>query len=144
MRNGRLLVSVRRPTGAVEAAKGGAQIADAEYPGSALRTPYPLNIKAIRDALDEAGFKNVAISTNIGEKQANRSTACQVALGMAVAGADYVKCGFADLLLRAAEYLGRSLVRTVRAWRPESKIYPAVFPEEEFWQLFDPLVDGQC
>lgn len=35
----RLLVSVRGPDEAVAAAKGGAHIADAEYPGSALGTP---------------------------------------------------------------------------------------------------------
>jgi hypothetical protein len=40
----RLLVSVRGPNEAVAAAKGGAHIADVEFPGSALGTPYPLNI----------------------------------------------------------------------------------------------------
>jgi (5-formylfuran-3-yl)methyl phosphate synthase len=142
MPNGRLLVSVRGPTEAVEAARGGAHIADAEYPGSALGTPYPLNIKTIRDALDEAGFNHVPISTNIGEKQANRSTACQAALGVAVAGADYVKCGLADFEPKGAAYLGRNLVRTVRAWRPHAKVYPVVFPEEEFVELFGPFTDG--
>jgi (5-formylfuran-3-yl)methyl phosphate synthase len=142
MSSGRLLVSVRGPNEAVEAAKGGAHIADAEYPGSALGTPYPLNIKGIRDALDEAGFEQIPISTNIGEKQTNRSTACQAALGVAVAGADYVKCGLADLDPKAAAYLGRNLVRTVRMWRPNAKIYPAVFPEKDFADLFDPLIDG--
>ena len=139
---GRLLVSVRGPKEAVEAAKGGAHIADVEYPGSALGTPYPLNIKAVRDALDAAGFRRMPISTNIGEKQSNRSTACQAALGVAVAGANYVKCGLAELTLDAADYLARSLVRTVREWRPDAKVYPAVFPEEEFAELFDPLSDG--
>lgn len=38
---GRLLVSVRGPNEAVEAAKGGAHIADVEFPGSALGTLYP-------------------------------------------------------------------------------------------------------
>jgi uncharacterized protein (UPF0264 family) len=140
MPNGRLLVSVRGPKEAVETARGGAHIADAEYPGSALGTPYPLNIKGIREALGEAGFERIPISTNIGEKQANRSTACQAALGVAVAGADYVKCGLADLDPKAAVYLGRNLVRTVRTWRPKAKVYPAVFPEKEFAELFDPLV----
>lgn len=138
----RLLVSVRGPNEAVSAAKGGAHIADVEYPGSALGTPYPLNIKAVRDALDEAGFKDVPISTNIGEEQPRRSTACQAALGVAVAGADYVKCGLAGLDPKAAAYLGRNLVRTIRQWCPEKKVYPAVFPEEEFAVGFDPLADG--
>ena len=44
---GKLLVSVRGPDEATEAAKGGAHIADVEYPGSALGTPYPLNIKTV-------------------------------------------------------------------------------------------------
>jgi uncharacterized protein (UPF0264 family) len=138
----RLLVSVRGPNEAVEAARGGAHIADAEHPSSALGTPYPLNIKAVRDALDAAGFESTPISTNIGEKQENRSTACQAALGVAVAGADFVKCGLAGLTPKSASYLGRSLVRTVKEWRPKAKVYPAVFPEEEFSELFDPLTDG--
>ncbi len=128
----RLLVSVRGPIEAIAAAKGGAHIADVEYPGSALGTPYPLNIKAVRDALDAGEFKNIPISTNIGEEQDERASACQAALGVAIAGANYVKCGLAGLEPKAAEYLGRNLIRTVRQWRPEAKVYPAVFPEEEY------------
>ena len=139
---GRLLVSVRGPNEAVTAAEGGAHIVDVEYPSSALGTPYPLNIKAVRTRLDEAGYKNVPISTNIGEDQSVRSTACQAALGVAIAGADYIKCGLAGLEPRAASYLGRNLVRTAREWCPEKKIYPAVFPDGEFANLLDPLNDG--
>ncbi len=139
---GRLLVSVRGPNEALEAAKGGAHIADVEYPGSALGTPYPLNIKAVRDRLDDNGFENIPISTNIGEKQPVLGTACQSALGVAVAGADYVKCGMAGLDMEGAAYIGRSLVRTVREWQPERKIYPAVFPEKKFADKFNPLLDG--
>jgi (5-formylfuran-3-yl)methyl phosphate synthase len=138
----RLLVSVRGPTEALAAAQGGAHIADVEFPASALGTPYPLNIKAVREALDAAGFQTMPISTNIGEDQPVRSTACQAALGVAVAGADYVKCGFAGLDPKAAEYLGRNLVRTIREWCPRKKVYPAVFPDEEFAISFDPLKDG--
>ena len=139
---GRLLVSVRGPVEAVAAAQGGAHIADVEHPSSALGTPYPLNIKAVRERLDAEGFRDLPISTNIGEEQRIRSSACQAALGVAVAGADYVKCGFAGLDPKAAAYLGRNLVRTVREWCPECKVYPAVFPEEEFAISFDPLTDG--
>ena len=125
---GRLLVSVRGPDEAVAAAKGGAHIADLEYPGSALGTPYPLNIKAVRQRLDAEGFAKIPISTNIGEDQPVRSTACQAALGVAVAGADYVKCGFAGLDPKAASYVGRNLVRTVKEWCPGRKVYPAFSP----------------
>lgn len=139
---GRLLVSVRGPVEAVAAARGGAHIADVEHPSSALGTPYPLNIKAVREALDAEGFGDLPISTNIGEEQRIRSTACQAALGVALAGADYIKCGFAGLDLKTAVYLGRNLVRTVREWFPDKKVYPAVFPEQEFTISFDPLADG--
>ncbi len=108
---GRLLVSVRGPKEALAAAEGGAHIADVEYPASALGTPYPLNIEAVREALDGAGFEHVPISTNIGEDQAVRSSACQAALGVAVAGAEYIKCGLAGLEPKSAAYLGRNLVR---------------------------------
>lgn len=138
----RLLVSVRGPIEALAAAGGGAHIADVEYPGSALGTPYPLNIKAVRARLDQNGYQKVSISTNIGEDQPVRSTACQAALGVATAGADFVKCGLAGLDPKAAAYLGGSLVRTVREWWPEKKIYPAVFPDEEYSVSFDPLEDG--
>lgn len=139
---GRLLVSVRGPIEALAAAAGGAHIADVEYPGSALGTSYPLNIKAVRDRLDENGYKDLPIATNIGEEQRIHSSACQAALGVAVAGANYVKCGFAGFDPKAAAYLGRNLVRTVKEWRPECKVYTAVFPEEEFAISFDPLADG--
>lgn len=139
---GKLLVSVRGPNEALEAAKGGAHIADVEYPGSALGTPYPLNIKAVRDNLDSENFKHVKVSTNIGEDQPIRSTACQAALGVALAGADFVKCGLAGLDPKAAENLGRNLVRTVKEWFPDKKVYPAVFPDEEYALSFDPLNDG--
>lgn len=138
----RLLISVRGPNEAIAAAKGGAHIADVEYPGSALGTPYPLNIKAVRDRLDEEGFADIPISTNIGEEQRDRASACQAALGVAIAGASYVKCGLARLDSKSAAYLGRSLVRTIREWCPGKKVYPAVFPEEEFTVAFDPLTDG--
>ena len=97
---GRLLISVRGPNEALAAAKGGAHIADVEYPASALGTPYPLNIKAVRGRLDSESFKGVPISTNIGEDQPRRSTACQAALGVALAGADYIKCGLAGSVTR--------------------------------------------
>ncbi len=139
---GRLLVSVRGPQEALAAAEGGAHIADVEYPASALGTPYPLNIKAVRHCLDGHRFKDMPISSNIGEEQPVRSTACQAALGVALAGADYIKCGFAGLNLKSAVYLGRNLVRTVREWFPEKKVYPAVFPDEEFAAGLDPLSEG--
>ena len=139
---GRLLVSVRGPNEAVAAAEGGAHIADVEYPASALGTPYPLNIRAVRRRLDDAGFKDTPISTNIGEEQPVRSTACQAALGVAVAGADYIKFGLAGFNLKSAIYLGRNLVRTVHEWFPKCKVYPAVFPEEEFAACLDPLTEG--
>lgn len=139
---GRLLVSVRGPVEALAAAVGGAHIADVEHPASALGTPYPLNIRAVRERLDAGGFSGLPISTNIGEEQRISSSACQAALGVAVAGANYVKCGCAGLDPKAAAYLGRNLVRTVRQWRPACKVYPAVFPDEEFMISFDPLTDG--
>lgn len=139
---GRLLVSVRGPNEALEAARGGAHIADVEYPASALGSPYPLNIKTVRDRLNAEAFGYVLISTNIGEDQARRSTACQAALGVALAGADYIKCGLAGLDTKGASYLTRSLVRSVKEWFPQKKVYPVVFPEEEFSVLLNPLTDG--
>jgi len=47
--------------------------ADVEFPGSALGTPYPLNIETVRNRLDKNGFKKIHISTNIGEEQRIRS-----------------------------------------------------------------------
>lgn len=139
---GRLLVSVRGPVEALTAIKGGAHIADVEYPGSALGTPYPLNILSVREHLDKNGFKKIPISTNIGEEQKIKSNSCQAALGVALAGADFIKLGFAGLDFNAAEYLGKILVRTIKKWFPTKKVYPAVFPEERFRISFDPLKEG--
>jgi len=134
----RLLVSVRGKTEALAAYKGGAHIADVEFPGSALGTPYPLNVATVRKAVPA----RMQVSTNIGEKQACRATACQAALGIAAAGADLIKCGMAELSPKAAEYLGRELVRTVKRWFPRKGVFPAVFPDEEMCRFFDPLKDG--
>jgi uncharacterized protein (UPF0264 family) len=48
----------------------------------------------------------------------------------------------AGLDLKAATYLGRNLVRTLKEWFPDKKVYAAVFPDEEFVVSFDPLSDG--
>lgn len=139
----RLLVSVRGPKEALEAAKGGAHIADVEYPASALGTPYPLNIAAVRSKLTRSGYKSVLVSTNIGEVQAVRASACQAALGVAVAGADLIKFGLAEQPLEAAVYLAGNLVRTVRDLCPgERKLYPAVFVDDDMERFFDPFDDG--
>ena len=110
------------------AATSGAHIADVEFPGLALGIPYPLNIKSVRDRLDSNGFKQIPISTNIGEKQPVLSTACQAALGVAIVGSDYIKCRMAGLDLEKAAYLGRSLVRTIKEWQPGKKDVPVCFP----------------
>jgi uncharacterized protein (UPF0264 family) len=52
----KLLVSIRCPVEAVQAAKGGAKIADVEYPASALGTPYLLNIYTVREKLNKMGY----------------------------------------------------------------------------------------
>ena len=139
----RLLVSVRGPKEAVEAAAGGAHIADVEYPASALGTPYPLNISSVRDRLRNHGFQSVAVSTNIGELQQVRSSACQSALGVAAAGADLIKFGLAEQSLQAAIYLGTNVVRTVRQLStPQKKLFPAVFVDDDMRRFLDPFKDG--
>jgi (5-formylfuran-3-yl)methyl phosphate synthase len=138
----KLLISVRGPKEALEAAKGGAHIADVEYPISALGTPYPLNIVAVQDKLYQEGYKKVQISTNIGEKQHDRSSACQAALGVATAGVDIIKCGLAELPLEAAIYQGQSLVRTVKKFYPKKKVIPAVFVDKDMKRFFDPFNDS--
>ncbi len=138
----KLLISVRGPKEAIEALKGGAHIADAEYPASALGTPYPLNILAIRDKLNKQGYVKALVSTNIGEKQFSRASACQAALGVATAGADIIKCGLAELPLDAAKYIGDALVRSVKKFYPKKKIVPAVFVDEDMQRFFDPFKDS--
>ncbi len=139
----RLLVSIRGSNEALEAARGGAQIADVEYPASALGTPYPLNILAVRERLNQEGYKKVKVSTNVGEIQANRSTACQSVLGVALAGADIIKFGLGEETFESAQYLGSSIVRTIRKFFDDSKILiPAVFIDSEMQRFFKPLNEG--
>lgn len=138
-----LLVSIRGPVEAVNAAKGGALIADVEYPASALGTPYPLNIMAVRERLNRAKFNKVAVSTNIGEMQHVRASSCQAALGVAFAGANLIKFGLAEQSPAAAAYLASSIVRTVRRLGPKGiKLFPAVFVDEDMTRFFDPFKDG--
>ncbi|MGE0268607.1 MAG: (5-formylfuran-3-yl)methyl phosphate synthase [Candidatus Omnitrophota bacterium] len=138
----KLLISVRGPKEALEAVRGGAHIADVEYPASALGTPYPLNILAVRNQLDKAGFKRAIVSTNIGEVQHVRASSCQAALGVATAGADIIKCGLAELPFEAAAYLGDSLVRSVKMLYPHKKVIPAVFVDPDMQRFFNPLKEG--
>lgn len=137
-----LLVSVRGPVEALAAARGGAQIADVEYPASALGTPYPLNIMAVRNRLNRAGLRRVLVSTNIGEIPNERANACQAALGVATAGADLIKFGLAELPLEPAVCLGREIVRTVRRWHPKKRLYPAVFVDEDMQRFFKVFRDS--
>ena len=134
----KLLVSVRGKNEALEAVKGGAHIADAEYPTSALGTPYPLNIKTIRNAIP----KQIMVSTNIGEKQDRRSTAAQAALGVATAGADIIKAGLAGLEHDEAEYLARNIVRTIKHWYPHKKVIPTFFADPRLAKILDPIEEA--
>lgn len=128
---------------ALRAAKAGAMIADVEYPASALGTPYPLNIAAVRGRLNRAKLSRVAVSTNIGEVQAVRASACQAALGVAVAGADLIKFGLAEQSPEAAAYLGSSIVRTVRKLaRGRKQCFPAVFVDEDMSRWLRPFDHG--
>lgn len=138
-----LLISVRGPKEALAAAKGGAGIADVEYPISALGTPYPLNIAAVRNKLNRAHYSKVQVSTNIGEVQSVRASACQAVLGVAVAGADLIKFGLAEQSLDAALYLASSVVCTVHSLSPKrKKLYPAVFVDEDMCRFLDPFRDS--
>lgn len=138
----RLLVSVRGPKEAIEAIKGGAHIADAEYPASALGTPYPLNIMTVRNRLNKSGYKKIPVSTNIGEVPGVRASSCQAALGVATAGADLIKCGMAELCYEPAEYLGKQLVRTIKKFYRNKKVYPAVFVDDDMQRFFKPFKEG--
>jgi uncharacterized protein (UPF0264 family) len=82
------------------------------------------------------------MSTNIGERQLVRSTACQAAVGVATAGADLIKFGLAEMTLHAATYLGLSIIRSVRQWFPRKRLYPAVFADEDMCRFFNPARDG--
>jgi uncharacterized protein (UPF0264 family) len=135
----RLLIGVRGKTEAKEAVRGGARVVDVEYPASALGTPYPLNILAVREAMPP----EILVATNIGSEQLGRSTACQAALGVALAGADIIKLGLAKMPLGEAQEFGPALVRTVRKWFPTKKCVPVLFADERLarWYI-DPIKDG--
>lgn len=136
------MIKVRGPKEALEASQGGAHIVDAEYPASIPGTTYPLNIHGIREKLNESGFEKVLVSTSIGEKQFDRALACQAALGVATAGADVVIFGLAELPLKAAVYLGDSLVRTVKKIYPGKMVMPAAYVDADMRRYFEPFADG--
>ena len=122
----------------MEAVNGGAHIADAEYPASALGTPYPLNIWTIRQSI----AKRVLVSTNIGEEQARRSTAAQAVLGVATAGADIIKAGLAGMNFKDASYLADSIVRTVKHWYPKKIVIPTLFADTKLAKILDPIEEA--
>jgi len=139
----KLLVSIRGKNEAIQAAIGGAHIVDVEYPASALGTPYPLNIMAVRNTLNKMDFKKILVSTNIGEVQSIRAASCQSALGVAVAGADLIKFGLAEQSLDSAIYLSENIIRTIHKLSPKKKkLYPSVFVDKDMCRFFDPFKDG--
>lgn len=138
----RLLVNVRGPIEADEAAKGGAHIVDIMYPAtSETGTPYPLNILSVRGELSRY-HPGILISTNVGETQIERSTVCQAALGVATAGADIIRCSLAELSFEAAAYLGDSIVRTVKKFYPQKKVVPVLFMDRDMQRFLKPLEEG--
>jgi uncharacterized protein (UPF0264 family) len=137
--NQRILVSVRGRKDAVEAVAGGAHIIDVEYPGSALGTPYPLNIHAVRTCVP----KDRLVATNVGEKQHVWATASQAALGVAIAGADIIKVGLAGLPPRTAAEVMKRVVRNVKKWAPLKKLVAALFADNEFAMILDPVNQSQ-
>ncbi|MBL7995822.1 hypothetical protein JNM05_10680 [bacterium] len=134
----KLLVSVRGPKEALVAIVGGARIVDAEYPESALGKVYPLNIATIKSLALK--HKGITVSTNIGEKQLNRKTACQMGLGVATAGADIIKIGMAGLNRDKVEMLTDRVSRTIKHWYPRSKVIPAFFVDTALRKSFDPFI----
>jgi hypothetical protein len=102
-----------------------------------------LNILSVREALDEAGYEGVLVSTNIGERQHDRASSCQAALGVATAGADIIKCGLAELPLGAALYQADSLVRSIKKFYPAKKAILAVFVDADLQRFFEPFTDGR-
>lgn len=135
----RLLISIRGKKEALDAVAGGTQIVDVEYPATALGTPYPLNIKAVREAVPA----RIEVSTNIGEHQVHRGTACQAAVGVAVAGADIVKAGLAKLGPEEASYLARSIARSIRAFSLRTQTVLAFFADPSLAREFvDPVRDS--
>lgn len=138
----RLLVKVRGPKEAIEAAKGGAHIIDAEYPASASGTTYPLNIFGIRRKIHQSGYLHIPISTNIGERPYDRALSCQAAVGAATSGADIVLFGIAELPLKAAAYLGDSIVRSVKRFHPDRQVMPVAYADTDMRRYFDPFEDG--
>jgi len=139
MRNQRLLISVRGKNEAIEAVAGGAHIIDVEFPGSALGTPYPLNIQSVRRHVPSDRL----VATNIGEKQHVWATASQAALGVAIAGADIIKVGLAELRPRKATDVMERVVRNVKNWAPEKILIAAFFAEEELRRILDPVTQSQ-
>jgi len=141
----KLLISVRGKIEALEAANGGAHIVDVEYPGSALGTPYPLNILTVSNAIHRFNKRNgtqVQVSTNIGEKQHVWATASQAALGVAVAGCDIIKVGLAELSPEDAIIVMRRVVRNVGKWFPKKNLIATLFADWTFLEYLDPFIDG--
>jgi hypothetical protein len=64
-------------------------------------------------------------------------------VGVAAAGADFIKFGLAEQSPEAAIYLAANIVRSVRKLVPQrKKLYPAVFVDEDMSRFFDPLRDA--
>lgn len=135
----RILISVRGKNEAMEAVAGGAHIIDVEYPGSALGTPYPLNIRTVRRHVPSGQL----VATNIGEKQYVWATASQAALGVAVAGADIIKVGLAELSPRMATRVMGRVVRNVRAWSIDKILIATFFADDELKAILNPITESQ-
>ena len=138
-----LLVSVRGPNEALDAATGGATRIDVIGPATPIGTPYPLNLYSIKGRLLAAQQRSVRISAPVSAEHASRAAAAQAALGLCAAGADVVRFAVVDLTLGAAAYLGDSIVRTVRSLGGGGRhVVPVVYVDRAQRRFFQPFREG--
>jgi uncharacterized protein (UPF0264 family) len=57
-------------------------------------------------------------------------------------GTDLIKFGLAGLPIEPCIALGRNIVRSVRAWEPSRRLYPALFVDDDLREILDPIHDG--
>ena len=122
-----LLVSVTDVHEAVEAVLGGADIIDVKNPDEgSLGARGPAVIRAVREAVPP----HLPVSAALGDLPDIPGTAALAALGAAVAGADYVKIGLADISSapRAAGLL-KEVLHAVAAWHRTVRVVAVGFAD---------------
>jgi uncharacterized protein (UPF0264 family) len=125
----KILISPKSAEEAKNCVIGGADIIDVKRPEEgSLGANFPIIIEEIKRVIP----KNMELSATLGDCPYLPGTISQAAVGAALAGADYVKCGLRWVkTTEEAEFMMKNIVHNVKHFFPKIKIVVSGYADYE-------------